>query len=204
MQLKSKNFTSDSGERLKVARDLHDTIAQEIAALGYACDEAISLSPTGSTRQSLVAIRQRLSLLGTTLRDEISALRSDQLSFGKAFSALLQELALTCEIEIAAEIPTELTFDESLEFELYRGLRELIANIIAHAHAKKIAITYNQIGARREFTVTDDGEENTTVNLERDLHFGAVVMRERLAKIPADFSYQRSGAQNIYRITFTL
>lgn len=200
----SKNFTNDSGERLKVARDLHDTIAQEIAALGYACDEAISLSPTGSTRQSLVAIRERLSLLGTTLRDEISALRGSQRSFGQALAGLLEELALTCEIEFANDIPQELTFDQSVEFELYRAVRELITNIITHAHATKIALTYSHVGAKYQFTITDDGGENTSVNRESDFHFGVPGMRERLATISADFSYQRSAAQNTYRITLNV
>lgn len=198
--MRSKNFTSDTGERLKVARDLHDTIAQEIAALGYACDEAISLAPTGPTRQSLVAIRDRLSLLGTTLRDEIGALRSSQGNFGEALAALVHELALQCEIEITNEIPRELNFDESVEFELYRSLRELITNIIAHARAKKIALTYTQTGMRGEFTIADDGEENTEVPSSKDFHFGTIGVTERLAAIHAEFSYQRSGAENIYRI----
>lgn len=198
--MKSKNSTNDSGERLKVARDLHDTIAQEIAALGYACDEAISLSHPGSTRQSLVAIRDRLSLLGTTLRDEIGALRSSQGNFGEALAALVHELALQCEIEITNEIPRELNFDESVEFELYRSLRELITNIIAHAHAKKIALTYTQTGMRGEFKIADDGEENTEIRSSKDFHFGTIGITERLAAIRADFSYQRSGAENIYQI----
>lgn len=201
--MRSKNSTNDSGERLKVARDLHDTIAQEIAALGYACDEAISLSPPGATRGSLVSIRERLTLLSATLRDEIGALRNSQGNLGEALAALVHELELQCEIEITNEIPRELNFDESVEFELYRSLRELITNIIAHAHAKKITLTYTRTGERGEFTIADDGEENTEVRSSKDFHFGTIGVTERLAAIRADFSYQRSGAENIYRIVVT-
>jgi signal transduction histidine kinase len=199
--LRSKNFTSDTGERLKVARDLHDTIAQEIAALGYACDEAISLAPIGSARQSLVAIRDRLSLLGTTLRDEIGALRSSPGNLGAALAALVAELALHCEIEITHEIPRELTLVESVEFELYRSLRELISNIITHAHATTITLAYHHTGQRCEFTITDDGIENTKVHATEDFHFGAIGIRERLRTIDGDFSYHRSSAGNLYRIS---
>jgi signal transduction histidine kinase len=200
LQLRSKNSTGDAGERLKVARDLHDTIAQEIAALGYACDEAISLSPSGATRTSLVAIRARLSLLGVTLRDEISALRGGHGGLGRALAALLPELAIQSEIEIVNDIPHELTFDERVDFELYRSLRELISNIIAHADAKQILLTITQTRSRHEFTITDDGVENTEISSVRDFHFGTIGVQERLALIGAEISYRREAGQNIYRI----
>ena len=77
-----KNSTSESAERLKIARDLHDTLAQEIAAIGFSCDEAVALAPLGTARTSLLEIRSRLSLLSTIVRDEIALLRDEHRSFG--------------------------------------------------------------------------------------------------------------------------
>lgn len=198
--MKSKNSTNDSGERLKVARDLHDTIAQEIAALGYACDEAISLAPAGSTRQSLVAIRERLTLLGTTLRDEIGVIRKIQKNFGASLETLIRELTVQSAIEIVNEIPHGLVLEKSIQLELYRSLRELLTNIIVHAGATKITLTCDRNEICYAFTISDDGIENKEGQSAKDFHFGAIGVRERLESINADFSYHRSNEGNIYRM----
>jgi hypothetical protein len=65
-------------ERLRIARDLHDTVAQRLAGLGFALDAAIADEFIPSDRKrSLRQARLELSTIVQELRDEILALRSD-------------------------------------------------------------------------------------------------------------------------------
>lgn len=65
-------------ERLRIARDLHDTVAQRLAGLGFALDAIIADEDVPSDRKrSLRKIRLALSTIVQELRDEILALRSD-------------------------------------------------------------------------------------------------------------------------------
>lgn len=64
-------------ERLRIARDLHDTFAQTLAGLGYSLDSVIAdESLSARSKRELRSIRLDLSGLLQELRDEILALRN--------------------------------------------------------------------------------------------------------------------------------
>lgn len=65
-------------ERLRIARDLHDTFAQSLAGLGYSLDSVIANQEVSArSKRELRAIRLDLSGLLQELRDEILALRQE-------------------------------------------------------------------------------------------------------------------------------
>ncbi|MGA1737986.1 MAG: histidine kinase [Candidatus Nanopelagicaceae bacterium] len=66
-------------ERLRIARDLHDTVAQRLAAIGYTLDAAIADEEIPPDRKrSLRGVRLELTEVIKELREEILALRDDQ------------------------------------------------------------------------------------------------------------------------------
>ena len=200
----SKNFTSDNSERLRVARDLHDTIAQEIAALGYFCDEAISVSAAGGTRQSLIDIRARLSLLSSNLRDEIGILRESAFDIHFAINQFLSHVATNQSTEIRSELSRLRVEDDAIALELYRAIRELISNTLAHAHATYIFLQGEESSGRLKISVEDDGIENP--NFAPDFpatpgfHFGAQGVRERIESLGGALRYERIGKKNSYTL----
>lgn len=198
-----KNSTTDASERLKVARDLHDTISQEIAALGYACDEAIALSAIGDARESLVAIRGRLSLVTLMLRDELGALRSSNTSFSEQLDHLCIELQSLHPISIQNEASTELPIEGAFALDLYRVVREILLNIIAHANAHRITINSYQTDSELVVSINDDGEVNDSFNggEEKSFHFGIATLHERIASIDGAITYSRTDEVNTYHIS---
>lgn len=66
-------------ERLRIARDLHDTVAQSLAGIGFSIDSILADEgiPAASKRE-LRSIRLQLSEIVSELRDEILAIRDSQ------------------------------------------------------------------------------------------------------------------------------
>ena len=195
-----KNSTSDSSERLRVARDLHDTLAQELAAVGYLCDEAISLSAMGNTRQSLMDIRSRISGLNTVLRDEIGILREEHFDLGARLTSLTAELRAHSDKKITLAIPTTFSSENPLALELYRIVRELITNIVTHAHASSINVALRQDAHSIEVLISDDGIENLDSDVKKEFHFGSLGLKERIDSLGGKLTYRRDQEQNHYLV----
>jgi signal transduction histidine kinase len=68
-------------ERLRIARDLHDTVSQRLAAVGFSLDATIADEAVpAAQKKTLREIRLELTEVIKELRDEILALRDDQAS----------------------------------------------------------------------------------------------------------------------------
>jgi len=66
-------------ERVRMARELHDGLAQDLAAIGYQIDQLASSENVGNqTRSKLRSLRQGISELLTQVRNDIFELRSDE------------------------------------------------------------------------------------------------------------------------------
>ena len=66
-----------NNERVTLAQELHDGIAQELVALGFSIDQAISISQEAEVKSSLRAIRFATTELIETVRGQMHQLRSD-------------------------------------------------------------------------------------------------------------------------------
>jgi signal transduction histidine kinase len=199
-----KSSTSEAVERLKVARDLHDTLAQEIAALGFTCDEAIALEPIGASRSSLLEIRSKLSLLSTTLRDEIALLRDEERSFVEMLDGFVREVNGTSGISITNTAADCFALAPTETVELFRAAREILTNILTHSGATSITISSRTTSTEQELAITDDGNDYLISAIEPTHHFGAQGVRERVESLGGTMDYSRENSLNYYRISLSL
>jgi len=96
-----------AAERARIARELHDGLAQDLAAIGYALDAEIGRSDTTQeSRVELRAIRGRVSELNATVRNEIFKLRSSRTP-----SAHAQLLEAINELGVPVQVTGELLDD---------------------------------------------------------------------------------------------
>jgi len=81
--------SSPNSERSRIARELHDGLAQELASLGYRLDQIIGDSNLDNkNRYSLRELRFTLTGLINQVRDEIFELRTNT---NKAFKQQLED-----------------------------------------------------------------------------------------------------------------
>jgi signal transduction histidine kinase len=110
-----------NNERVALAQELHDGIAQELVALGFSIDQAISQSQEPEVKRSLRAIRFTTTDLIEKLRTQMHQLRSDE--------------PLTDE---NASVDTM--------HELFRIVQETLRNIEKHAEADSVKIVIQDDG----------------------------------------------------------
>ena len=147
--------SSPNSERSRLARELHDGLAQELAAVGYQLDQVVGdPSLDNKNRRVIRDIRFSLSGLINQVRDEIFDLRHES---SKSFAQIITEQAETIlfNSSINVAIIGEVILDSSHKFEVIRAIRELLINAKRHSNcdliqidlsANKIIVKDNGIG----------------------------------------------------------
>lgn len=165
-----------SPERLRVARELHDGIAQDLVGVGYSLDLLLA-DPSLSTNSRQEIRRTRLSVdeLITKVRREILNLRTNtSQTFSSEVERFISELAPTQEMALSIE---EIDLDEVLTTQLLLITKEILRNSIAHSGATHIGISLYPINNRTCLEVIDDGIGGAHV---KDGHFGISGIIERV------------------------
>ena len=116
-----------NNERVTLAQELHDGIAQDLVALGFSIDAVIASDITAEARSSLRSIRFTITQLIEKVREEIHALR-------------------------VGEALDDSSTSINLNYELQRIFQEIIRNVQEHsqAHALTIEVSDNGIGGAQE------------------------------------------------------
>lgn len=109
-------------ERVRLAQELHDGIAQDLVGLGYSIDSLVGASGTpNDIRAQLRSLRFAMSDLVEKVRDEIFALR------------------LSREI-----LPAQ--YEPSVQYELQKIFAELLRNVQEHSQATSITMSLGDNG----------------------------------------------------------
>lgn len=173
-------------ERRRVAREIHDGIAQELSYLGYFVDglaaEARNKDPV--MEEQLQQLRSEITRIISELRMSIFDLRSEVDVHGGLGSALSEyvravgrQSGLTVHLSLA-ETPNRLPAET--EAELLRIAQEAITNARKHAEAENlwVSLTVDPPGAW--LRVEDDGKG---LGRARTDSYGLQIMRERAKRL---------------------
>jgi signal transduction histidine kinase len=176
-------------ERRRIARDLHDGLAQELA---YVATKTRELAGGSSSRVALLQVASAAQRGLDESRRAIQALTTnDDAPFDVALVEAVEEVAarLGTNVEIDAEPAPEVT--ASQREQLLRIVREAVSNAGCHANAEVVRVRFTN-GGPLYLSVEDDGVgfDPDAVNADG---FGLVTMSERAHAIGADFRIQSSA-----------
>lgn len=174
-------------ERRRLAREIHDGIAQELASLGYVVDDlGARVDKDPDLKADLKALRNEMTRVVTELRLSIFDLRSDVhagASLGTALSDYVRSSAH------GRDVTTHLVIEESsqrlrleAESELLRIAQEAVTNARKHSRAHNVWVTCRVNPPRALLRVEDDGRG---LGMRRRDSYGMEVMRERAARLGA-------------------
>ncbi|MDQ3006158.1 MAG: sensor histidine kinase, partial [Chloroflexota bacterium] len=175
-------------ERLRLSRDLHDSIMNEMAAL-LMREDAPVFSP--EFQGAFEALTERL-------REIVTDLRPPSLTFG--LKPALEDLAdglsernrEKVKIVVGIQADGEWRYPDKVENHLYRIVQEACGNALKYAHAKTIRITGKLSRQKIELTVEDDGvgfDAESKPNLDEthaSKHYGLTGMHERASLTGAE------------------
>ncbi len=154
---------AQEAERKRIARDLHDGIAQELVALKLGFDAL-------SRRVGKIAPEEtpRFAELGEQLNSSRTEVRSiahvmsppvlEKQGLAPSLELLLRHTLAHAGLEAkfnTHDLPLQL--DEKTEIGLYRITQELLNNIVKHARAAKVMIELYSVGPDLVLRVEDDG-----------------------------------------------
>jgi signal transduction histidine kinase len=166
-------------ERRRVARDLHDGIAQDLAFI--AAHGPRFVEELGDDHPVVVAARRALAISRSTI-SELSD--PNGATAHESLQAIAQELGARFDISIAvnAELARELQPNE--RDNVSRIVREAIANAARHGGAQNVIVSLRHTGSGIALRVVDDGCGIAGADLvPAPEGFGLRSMRERAAAL---------------------
>lgn len=174
-------------ERQRLAREIHDGVAQELVMVGYGIDNALATLPEEAreTSEELRTLRGEVTRVITELRLSLFELRSEVDRHG-GLAAAIAEYART--IGASAGLRVHYTLDESTarlpaatEAELLRIAQEAITNARKHAGAANLWVSCAVDPPYAQIEVSDDGQG--FADQRPDGRYGLAIMAERAERI---------------------
>ena len=172
-------------ERRRLARDIHDGVAQRIVSLAHLADDIVAEAAGAEVAQRADELRGEVDKVVQELRFSVFELRDDRP--GGASAALSEYVH---ELSRRSDLRVHLSLDERgarlprrTETEVVRIAQEAIANAHRHAQAVNLWVTLATDGTDVRLVVEDDGIGHAAA---RAGHYGLHTMRERAERIAAD------------------
>jgi two-component system NarL family sensor kinase len=149
-------------ERARIAREIHDTLAQALTAIGLDVEGALRHLDGNPT-----VARERLERALSTTHQSLEEARRSVLDLrtaplaGKPLAGALAGLAraFTSETGVRVHVRSsgEITLPLRVEAELFRIAQEALANIRKHARAKEVDLSLRADPGRVGLSIRDDG-----------------------------------------------
>ncbi len=178
-------------ERRRLAREMHDGVAQEMASLGYLVDDMLAETHAPEQALRLQVLRERLSNVVGEVRRSVRTLRTsvgESESLGQAIGSLARHLSTT------SGVPIQVTLDEStqrlrpeVEAELMRIAQEAMNNAVRHAEPTVIEVQCTVAPPHAEIVVSDDGHG---MRGRREDSHGMEIMAERARLIEGQLTVE--------------
>lgn len=174
-------------ERNRLAREIHDTLAQGLSAIALHLETADALlDAQGKLEQTQQAVRQALTITRTNLeeaRRSVHDLRAAPLegrTLAAALKLLTQAVASQSNLTVTfAAIGGSRPLPVAIEAGLYRVAQEALTNITAHAQARKARVELLTTPDKVQLTILDNGRgfDLTCITANR---YGITGMNERM------------------------
>ena len=178
-------------ERARLAREIHDTVAQGLSSIQMLLHAAERADLDGAGVEHVVLARETAASALADARHFIRELTPPDLD-GRGLGGALRRLAST---QWAAQgLPVEVRVSDAVDLPMHvqtallRIAQGAIANVIQHADADSATITLTVGGDRLQFTIADDGRgfdpaQSPGAPTGRSDSFGLRAIRERVDQL---------------------
>jgi PAS domain S-box-containing protein len=207
--LSSRLMHVQDEERRHIARELHDSIGQYLAALGMGLGQ-LAKANGANTAETLAECRHLLDQCVTETRTLSHLLHPpllDEAGFASAATDYVEEFARRSGIEtdISLDLPYRLPADT--EILLFRVLQESLTNILRHSGSRRAKIRVGIEGESVHLEIRDYGQGIPQEILERfttsgnGVGVGLAGIRERLREVDGKLDISSSTDGTILRVS---
>jgi signal transduction histidine kinase len=195
-----------SQERHRIAREVHDGVAQDVASLGYLVDNLAATATQPQQQQQIAHLRGEVTRVVTGLRHSIFDLRHEIAAgagLGESLSAYANEVGATSPMTVHVTLDEEgQRLPGDVEHELLRIGKEAMANARKHSGAANLWLRCTVRSPQAEIEVGDDGTHRHRPRTDSQ---GLKIMRERSESIGAELVVEeptpdRAGTRVLVRM----
>jgi signal transduction histidine kinase len=178
-------------ERARLAREIHDTLAQGFVGISSQLDAVAMCLPdeTAPVRKYLDMARKMARHSLTEARRSVMDLRASVLE-GQDLAAALESSTRMWTAGSGVDVEVDVggprtPLSEEAEQQLLRIAQEAVTNVLKHAGASKIRVTLHLEARRLFLRIVDDGRgfEQQDAFSSQGGHFGLIGMRERAERL---------------------
>ena len=184
-------------ERARIARDIHDTLAQGLTAIILNIEGAlphVEINPDRARERLAKALDAARNSLEEARRSvlDLRAAGLDDKPLPQALRSLGRSFASETGIRVILNIHDIPSMGARVETELYRIAQEALSNVRLHADARRVQICLERSSAGLALAVTDDGVGFQRREVRDGAH-GLIGMRERSRRIGATLRISGAG-----------
>lgn len=187
-------------ERARLAREIHDTVAQGLASITLLLN-AVERADPGATTAAQVRLARETAAAGLaeTRRfiRELTPPVLDEQSLGGALRRLAEQSWHRPGLQIVVRAPDALALPMDQQAALLRVAQGAMANVLTHADATRASITLSASEEETSLEITDDG-----IGFDPDAEarpsgaaFGLRAMRERAEQLGGTVSVRSAAGE---------
>ncbi len=187
-------------ERLTLAHELHDSLAQSIVSLRFQCkalESSVQDSDLKQADKEIGRLREGVDRANVELRELLAHFRApiDQRGIVPVLTDMMKQFREDNDILVFSQFHgDEVNPPMHIQRQVVRIVQEALANVRKHADAHMVRLLLKlNFDGNGQLLIEDDGhgfEEATEDNLTSGDHIGLKVMQERAAYIDADLSLE--------------
>jgi signal transduction histidine kinase len=189
---------AQESERQRIARELHDSLAQYLTALRLKLDSPGQ--PGAPSREKLDELRSLIGELGDAVSRmawELRPVALDELGLNTAVGHYLEEWAEMAQLQVEVEVDLGgRTLPPAVETTLFRVLQEATTNVLRHADASRVGVILEIRDDLVRLIVEDNGKgfpaDDGKPPSAGTRRFGLHGMRERLALVHGSLDVESS------------
>ncbi|MBY0201647.1 sensor histidine kinase [Paenibacillus polysaccharolyticus] len=174
-------------ERKRMARDLHDTVSQQLFAMHMSASSLprlLEMNPEHG-RNVLDQLIQMSHIAQRQMRGLIAQLRPIELEGRDLTAALDSWFPDYCRqngLKGVKELELDGGVSDAIEHQLFLIIQEAVANVVKHAEAGLVSLAIRESEHQISMSISDDGQ-GFLQQTERPGSYGLSTMRERAEKL---------------------
>lgn len=190
-----KNMQLRNDEQQKISRNLHDGVAQDLAALKFYLQKEDKEKTGFYANQALNEVRYLIGALHLDLSDDFETIIKNIL---QAFES---NYKIKSQLQIASSHIS--TLPQKVQIEIIRILQESLSNIARHANASEVTVKFTDVADDFKITIRDNGVGFSIEDIDKlnstdtRKHYGVNNIQERVKNLGGTVEFVNNGGTTI-------
>ncbi|MBP2636101.1 MAG: narX [Firmicutes bacterium] len=199
---KEKEETAVLQERYRIARELHDSVAQALFFMNIKMAEIENaLRQKQEPWEAVREVKEAIKLTDTDIRQHIFVLQKDpqeKINLSEAVRKYIADYQEDGDVTVDLTITNNAggNLSSQVQNRLFRILQELLQNIRKHADARHVDVSFEMIDNQFFMIVRDDGKGLPTESIKKHgLSFGLKILEEDVRGIGGQLTMKSAPGQ---------